>query len=243
LIGDRRKADVVLVVAQLGGGVCELWFCPHVPITSQLTCRPAGLSVGSSPTKDATSGAATQLSSGPAGQSGAGRWGSRGARPYCDRPAAGPEGGCCDGGPSKAAVFSQAEGVGFEPTMRLTPHSGFQDRRHRPLGEPSADNDSAVTVEVTQRSVPCSAGAALRGEPVPGPRRGRGRLPGRRRSRLRPEILRLTPPGLGEQPEQPHDQCRRQERDHPSHPELVLGVGHRPEDDQTGHRPQHPGRG
>jgi hypothetical protein len=31
----------------------------------------------------------------------------------------------------------KAEGVGFEPTMRLTPHSGFQDRRHRPLGEPS----------------------------------------------------------------------------------------------------------
>ena len=27
--------------------------------------------------------------------------------------------------------------MGFEPTMRLTPHSGFQDRRHRPLGEPS----------------------------------------------------------------------------------------------------------
>ncbi len=31
----------------------------------------------------------------------------------------------------------EAEGVGFEPTMRITPHSGFQDRRHRPLGEPS----------------------------------------------------------------------------------------------------------
>ena len=30
-----------------------------------------------------------------------------------------------------------AEGVGFEPTMRRKPHSGFQDRRHRPLGEPS----------------------------------------------------------------------------------------------------------
>jgi len=29
------------------------------------------------------------------------------------------------------------EGVGFEPTVRVTPHSGFQDRRHRPLGEPS----------------------------------------------------------------------------------------------------------
>src|ERR1022692_1075155 len=31
----------------------------------------------------------------------------------------------------------RAEGVGFEPTVRLAPHSGFQDRRHRPLGEPS----------------------------------------------------------------------------------------------------------
>jgi hypothetical protein len=31
----------------------------------------------------------------------------------------------------------RAEGVGFEPTMRRKPHSGFQDRRHRPLGEPS----------------------------------------------------------------------------------------------------------
>ena len=36
----------------------------------------------------------------------------------------------------------RAEGVGFEPTMKLTPHSGFQDRRHRPLGEPSADYHS-----------------------------------------------------------------------------------------------------
>jgi len=31
----------------------------------------------------------------------------------------------------------RAEGVGFEPTNRVTPVSGFQDRRHRPLGEPS----------------------------------------------------------------------------------------------------------
>lgn len=31
----------------------------------------------------------------------------------------------------------RAEGVGFEPTMTVTSHSGFQDRRHRPLGEPS----------------------------------------------------------------------------------------------------------
>ena len=30
-----------------------------------------------------------------------------------------------------------AEGVGFEPTSKVTPASGFQDRRHRPLGEPS----------------------------------------------------------------------------------------------------------
>ena len=31
----------------------------------------------------------------------------------------------------------QAEGVGFEPTRPVTRPSGFQDRRHRPLGEPS----------------------------------------------------------------------------------------------------------
>ena len=38
---------------------------------------------------------------------------------------------------SGAVLAGWAEGVGFEPTMRLAPHSGFQDRRHRPLGEPS----------------------------------------------------------------------------------------------------------
>lgn len=48
-MGDRRGADVALVVARLGGGAGELWICPHVPISSQPTCRPAGLSVGSSP--------------------------------------------------------------------------------------------------------------------------------------------------------------------------------------------------
>jgi hypothetical protein len=141
-----------------------------------------------------------------------------------------------------SSLRTWAEGVGFEPTMRLAPHSGFQDRRHRPLGEPSADNDSAVTVDVTQRSSRAPREAALRGEPRAGPPAGRGRLPGERRLRLRPEIFRLTPPGLGEQPEQPHDQCRRQEGDHPGHPELVIGIGYRPEDDQAGHRPQHPGR-
>lgn len=31
----------------------------------------------------------------------------------------------------------RAEGVGFEPTMTLPRHSGFQDRRTRPLCEPS----------------------------------------------------------------------------------------------------------
>jgi hypothetical protein len=38
-----------------------------------------------------------------------------------------------------------AEGVGFEPTVTLARHNDFQDRRPRPLGEPSADNDSGVT--------------------------------------------------------------------------------------------------
>lgn len=32
---------------------------------------------------------------------------------------------------------SSAEGVGFEPTKRIAPLTGFQDQRHRPLGEPS----------------------------------------------------------------------------------------------------------
>src|ERR1700735_2408611 len=68
LRGDRRRSDVVLVVARLGGGVCELWICPPVPIASQPTSRPAGLRVWFSPTKGATSGTATQLSSGPAGR-------------------------------------------------------------------------------------------------------------------------------------------------------------------------------
>jgi hypothetical protein len=38
---------------------------------------------------------------------------------------------------SGMALPGWAEGVGFEPTMSVTTHSGFQDRRHRPLGEPS----------------------------------------------------------------------------------------------------------
>jgi hypothetical protein len=80
--------------------------------------------------------------------------------------------------------ITRAEGVGFEPTMRLAPHSGFQDRRHRPLGEPSADNDSAVTVEVTQRSSRARREVVLRGEPVPGPG---GQGPPDRRARLTPQ--------------------------------------------------------
>src|SRR5260221_14339930 len=35
-------------------------------------------------------------------------------------------------------VSQPAEGVGFEPTRKLAPPSGFQARRHRPLGEPSS---------------------------------------------------------------------------------------------------------
>src|SRR3989442_459427 len=31
----------------------------------------------------------------------------------------------------------KAEGEGFEPSRTVTSPSGFQDRRHRPLGEPS----------------------------------------------------------------------------------------------------------
>src|ERR1700729_1810612 len=81
----------------------------------------------------------------------------------------------------------RAEGVGFEPTMRLTPHSGFQDRRHRPLGEPYADNDSAVTVEVTQRSSRARRELVLRGEPLPGSRTA-GHASGQRSSGSRPRV-------------------------------------------------------
>jgi hypothetical protein len=34
-------------------------------------------------------------------------------------------------------VLWKAEGVGFEPTMTVTRHTGFQDQRTRPLCEPS----------------------------------------------------------------------------------------------------------
>jgi hypothetical protein len=38
---------------------------------------------------------------------------------------------------NRSVLAGQAEGVGFEPTRSVTQPSGFQDRRHRPLGEPS----------------------------------------------------------------------------------------------------------
>jgi hypothetical protein len=53
---------------------------------------------------------------------------------------------------SIAAQGLQAEGVGFEPTMELSPHSGFQDRRHRPLGEPSRSFQGRASAQV--RAVP-----------------------------------------------------------------------------------------
>ena len=37
----------------------------------------------------------------------------------------------------RARFSKEAEGVGFEPTRTRQRPSGFQDRRHRPLGEPS----------------------------------------------------------------------------------------------------------
>src|SRR6266536_500168 len=46
-------------------------------------------------------------------------------------------------------VSQSAEGVGFEPTRTVTGPSGFQDRRHRPLGEPSR----AANTKVSQRTV------------------------------------------------------------------------------------------
>jgi hypothetical protein len=69
-----------------------------------------------------------------------------------------------------------AEGVGFEPTMGVT-HSGFQDRRTRPLCEPSRLTGSlARTRELSRRrgasSVPRASGPRSRrcGRPRPGRR-------------------------------------------------------------------------
>src|SRR3954469_1922812 len=58
-----------------------------------------------------------------------------------------------------------AEGVGFEPTMSVTTHSGFQDRRHRPLGEPSmapAHRPRRASVCQTSRDVPPAQGHGWR---------------------------------------------------------------------------------
>ena len=38
-----------------------------------------------------------------------------------------------------------AEGVGFEPTFRY-PENGFQDRRLKPLGHPSASHSSSCEI-------------------------------------------------------------------------------------------------
>ena len=54
-----------------------------------------------------------------------------------------------------------------------------------------------------------------------------------------PQILRFTPAGFGEQPEQHHEQCWRHEGDQPGHREPVASAGHRAKDDQAGDRPQH----
>jgi len=58
-------------------------------------------------------------------------------------------------------------------------------------------------------------------------------------SRSRPQVLRFTPAGFGEQPEQHHDQCWRQEGDQPGYCEPVAAAGHYAEGDQAGDRPQH----
>ena len=39
---------------------------------------------------------------------------------------------------SEPVFRGRAEGVGFEPTRSVTTPNGFQDHRHRPLGEPSS---------------------------------------------------------------------------------------------------------
>ncbi len=49
-------------------------------------------------------------------------------------------------------VALMAEGVGFEPTVRLTTDNGFQDRRIRPLCHPSAPQTTMLRGEVPERS-------------------------------------------------------------------------------------------
>jgi hypothetical protein len=60
------------------------------------------------------------------------------------------------------------------------------------------------------------------------------------RSRAGPQILRLAPAGFGEQPKEHHGQCRGQEGHQPGDSEPAVGVGHRTEYDQAGHRPGTP---
>src|SRR5262249_55221374 len=60
----------------------------------------------------------------------------------------------------------RAEGVGFEPTSKVTPTSGFQDRRHRPLGEPSC-----VDQPYAKRNVGVVRETGLRGTAKPSPTR------------------------------------------------------------------------
>src|SRR5205823_6828899 len=50
---------------------------------------------------------------------------------------------------------TSAEGVGFEPTMTLPRHSGFQDRRHRPLGEPSWYDEVTANPQVNGHVQEC----------------------------------------------------------------------------------------
>jgi len=59
-------------------------------------------------------------------------------------------------------------------------------------------------------------------------------------SRSRPQVLRFTPAGFGEQPEQHHDQCWRQEGDQPGYCEPVAAAGHYAEGDQAGDPPSTP---
>ncbi len=93
------------------------------------------------------------------------------------------------------SLHDVAEGVGFEPTMRRKPHSGFQDRRHRPLGEPSwHGNDTGETL--AQPSDGISDGS-LRSSTI-GKREPRtatqaDHRPGTRRARLRRRVVQGAP--------------------------------------------------
>jgi SAM-dependent methyltransferase len=101
----------------------------------------------------------------------------------------------------------RAEGVGFEPTMSVTTHNGFQDRRHRPLGEPSWLRRAGQGRRFAAPSLPspaqgstaASATATMAAMPIDPDRpfRGCAEFYADRRHRISPVFARLIAARLG----------------------------------------------